>query len=76
LRGIVAICHGRNSHGTVDKATRPHGSLTLIEAAGAEDKTLQLYDGHFHDLPNDLDRETVMTDIPEWLDTRSGGITV
>jgi acylglycerol lipase len=58
-------------HGTADKATRPHGSLALFEAAGAEDKTLKLYDGHFHDLLNDLDRETVMADIIEWLDART-----
>jgi alpha-beta hydrolase superfamily lysophospholipase len=59
-------------HGTADKATRPHGSLALFEAAGAEDKTLKLYDGHFHDLLNDLDRETVMADILEWLNARTG----
>jgi acylglycerol lipase len=58
-------------HGTADKATRPHGSLALFEAAGAVDKTLKLYDGHFHDLLNDLDRETVMSDILEWLQTRT-----
>lgn len=62
-------------HGTADKATRPHGSQALFEAAGAEDKTLKLYDGHFHDLLNDLDRETVMADILEWLGGRTRAAT-
>jgi hypothetical protein len=28
------------------------------------------YDGHFHDLLNDVDKEVVMTDITRWVDGR------
>ena len=35
--------------------------------AGSTDKTLKLYEGHAHDLLNDLDRETVIIDIRDWL---------
>lgn len=56
-------------HGTADKATKPSGSQHFYDQAGSTDKTLKLYDGHFHDLLNDVDREKVMTDILGWLET-------
>ena len=55
-------------HGTADKATKPAGSQLFFDTAGATDKTLKLYEGGFHDLLNDTDRESVMADITEWLD--------
>jgi len=57
-------------HGTEDKATKPSGSQFFYERAGSSDKTLKLYEGHFHDLLNDLGRETVMGDIQSWLEAR------
>ena len=57
-------------HGTADKATRPDGSQLFYDKAGSTDKTLKLYDGHFHDLLSDLGRETVMADILAWIDKR------
>ena len=55
-------------HGTADKATRPDGSQLFYDKAGSKDKTLKLYEGHYHDLLNDLDREKVMADITGWID--------
>lgn len=55
-------------HGTHDKATKPSGSQHFYNRAGSTDKTLKLYEGHFHDLLNDLDKEVVMADIQGWLD--------
>jgi len=57
-------------HGTGDKATRPDGSQQFFDEAGSTDKTLKLYDGHFHDLLNDLGREEVFGDIVDWIDQR------
>ena len=57
-------------HGTADKATRPAGSQYFYDHAGSADKTLRLYDGHFHDLLNDVDKEKVMSDVQAWLDAR------
>lgn len=57
-------------HGTADKATKPSGSQHFYEAAGSTDKTLKIYEGHFHDLLNDLDKEVVMADIQSWIDER------
>jgi alpha-beta hydrolase superfamily lysophospholipase len=55
-------------HGTADKVTRPGGSQLFYDTAGSTDKTLKLYEGHAHDLLNDLDCETVMADITAWID--------
>jgi acylglycerol lipase len=55
-------------HGTVDKATLPSGSQFFYDTAGSKDKTLKLYEGHFHDLLNDLGKEMVMADIKSWID--------
>jgi acylglycerol lipase len=57
-------------HGTADKATNPSGSRRFYDMAGSTDKTLKLYEGHFHDLLNDLDKEVVMGDILSWVDAR------
>jgi acylglycerol lipase len=57
-------------HGTLDKVTKPSGSQEFYELAGAKDKTLKLYEGHYHDLLNDIDKEIVMADIQQWIDQR------
>ncbi len=57
-------------HGTLDKNTKPSGSQHFYDAAGSADKTLELYEGGFHDLLNDLDKESVIRDIKNWIDRR------
>ena len=57
-------------HGTADKATRPSGSQLFFDTAGSKDKTLKMYNGMFHDLLNDVDKEVVMSDITRWIDAR------
>lgn len=54
-------------HGTKDKATKYSGSEFFFENTGASDKTLKLYEGHYHDLLNDVDKEKVMADIQKWV---------
>ena len=60
-------------HGTADKVTKPSGSQFFHETAGSADKTLKLYEGHAHDLLNDLGREGVMADIAAWIERRLPG---
>jgi acylglycerol lipase len=57
-------------HGTADKATKFSGSQLFYEKAGSRDKTLKLYEGHFHDLLNDIDKELVIADIESWIAAR------
>lgn len=54
-------------HGTNDNAAKYSGSQFFYDHAGASDKTIKLYEGHYHDLLNDVDKEKVMSDIGEWL---------
>jgi alpha-beta hydrolase superfamily lysophospholipase len=57
-------------HGILDKNTKPAGSRHFYDRAGSADKTLKLYEGGFHDLLNDTDKESVMQDIKEWIAAR------
>lgn len=59
-------------HGTADRVADWRGSQFLYDAAGAADKTLRLYDGHYHDLLNDLGKEQVVADMQQWIADRSG----
>jgi acylglycerol lipase len=62
LRLPVLILHGTN-----DKATKPSGSQQFFDTVGSVDKTLKLYEGGYHDLLNDTDRDQVMADITSWI---------
>jgi acylglycerol lipase len=57
-------------HGTADKATMHQGSQEFFDHAGSSDKTLKLYEGHWHDLLNDLGKEQVFADILGWIEAR------
>ncbi|HXU07124.1 MAG TPA: lysophospholipase [Polyangia bacterium] len=59
-------------HGTADKVTKPSGSQEFYEKVGSSDKTLKLYEGHFHDLLADIGKQQVMADIQAWIDERLG----
>ncbi len=63
-------------HGTADKNTRPSGSQHFYDQAGSADKTLKLYEGGFHDLLNDNDKQLVFMDIMSWINERLTGATV
>lgn len=57
-------------HGTEDHATMYQGSQFFYDHAGSSDKTLKLYEGHFHDLLNDYGKEDVLADIRAWIEAR------
>jgi len=57
-------------HGTDDKATRYQGSQYFYDNVGSKDKMLKLYEGGYHDLLNDIDKEIVLADILEWVNQR------
>lgn len=57
-------------HGTADKATNYEGSRYFYDNVTSEDKELKLYEGHYHDLLNDYDKEIVTQDIIDWLNNR------
>lgn len=57
-------------HGKADRATKPEGSEYLMQHVSSIDRELKLYEGHYHDLLNDLDNEVVLQDIVNWLNQR------
>src|SRR5665213_645042 len=57
-------------HGKADKAAKFTDSEHFYNQAGSRDKTLKLYEGAYHDLLNDTDKEKVMADIKSWIAAR------
>jgi alpha-beta hydrolase superfamily lysophospholipase len=50
--------------------TKASGSQFFYDTAGSADKTIKLYEGNYHDLLLDVDRQKVMGDITGWLGAR------
>lgn len=55
-------------HGSADKLTDPGGSRKVHERATSKDKTLRIWDGLFHEVLNEPERDEVVTEIVDWLD--------
>ncbi|MHB8927740.1 MAG: alpha/beta hydrolase [Bacillota bacterium] len=56
--------------GTADKLVDPAASRAFFEQAGSADKTYHPYDGFYHELHNEDERETVLADVDRWLEER------
>jgi len=54
-------------HGGADTVTPPHGSRELVRRARSTDKTLSIYDGLFHDLLREPERDRVSADVLDWV---------
>lgn len=55
-------------HGTADRMVTPEGSKQLYAEAATTDKQLKLYDGLYHELLNEPEKEEILQDIVAWLD--------
>lgn len=53
--------------GTEDKLVDPAGAQMLYEKASSPDKTLKLYEGLYHEVFNEPEREQVLRDVEAWL---------
>jgi alpha-beta hydrolase superfamily lysophospholipase len=58
-------------HGTADLVTDVEGSRELHARARSTDKTLKLYEGLYHDLLHEPEREQVTADVIAWLAART-----
>lgn len=54
-------------HGTGDKLTDYRGSMKLFENASSEDKELKLFEGWYHELCNEPEKEKVFKIMKEWM---------
>lgn len=59
-------------YGTADKLVPPAGSMMLGERIGAADKVVKPYDGLYHEILNEPEREQVLDDMCGWLSARVG----
>ena len=57
-------------HGTADRLSDPGGSQILYDRVSSRDKTLNLYDGFYHEIFNEPGREQVFADMEAWLASR------
>ena len=57
-------------HGTADRLVPIAGGEMVAERAGSEDKTFKRYDGLFHEILNEPERQQVLNDMADWLDAR------
>jgi len=59
-------------YGTADGLAPPAGSVMLGERISAADKAVTAYEGLFHEILNEPERDAVLADIVAWLGARVG----
>ena len=55
-------------HGSADPIATPEGSQTMHDELGSADKSLTIYDGLYHEIFNEPERDQVLGDVIAWLD--------
>jgi acylglycerol lipase len=61
-----------NLHGTADRLAQPAASQMLNDQAGSADKTLHFYEGLYHEILNEPEKEQVFADVADWLEAHLG----
>jgi lysophospholipase len=59
-------------HGTGDTIADPSTSRYVHDTIGSPDRTLKLYEGLWHQVFNEPQRDVVYTDVTVWLDRQQG----
>ncbi|AFY92767.1 alpha/beta hydrolase [Chamaesiphon minutus] len=54
-------------HGTEDRLVSMEGSKNFYLSVGSKDKSIELYDGFYHELLNEPEKIRVLSDIEVWL---------
>jgi acylglycerol lipase len=57
-------------HGSDDKLAAPSGGKLVYDSVLSKDKTLKMYDGLYHEIFNEPERDAVLDDVVTWLDAR------
>jgi len=53
--------------GSSDPVVSPKGGENLFSNLKISDKDLKIYEGYYHELINEIDRERVFQDIERWV---------
>jgi alpha-beta hydrolase superfamily lysophospholipase len=57
-------------HGTADKICDIDGTRQFIANTTQRDKTALEYEGGYHELFNDIERQRVLADVQSWIEAR------
>jgi alpha-beta hydrolase superfamily lysophospholipase len=57
--------------GTADRLVPPAGSDMVHQLAQSEDKTIKRYEGLYHEILNEPERDQVAADMADWLDSHA-----
>ena len=57
-------------HGSADVMTAPEGSQLLHDTVESKDKTINLYDGLYHEIFNEPEKEQIFAELVSWMDSR------
>jgi alpha-beta hydrolase superfamily lysophospholipase len=56
--------------GSQDRISDPASSKMLFDGVSSKDKTMKIYEGYYHEIFNDPERQQVFTDMEAWLNAR------
>lgn len=57
-------------HGTADKLTNPKGTEKFFRSISSKDKTFHRYEGLYHELVNEPEKEKIIQDLVDWVKER------
>ncbi len=57
-------------HGTSDRMVTPEASKQFYAKAASTDKTIKLYEGLYHEILNEPEKEEILADMVAWLEAR------
>ena len=58
-------------HGGADIVASPAGAQMIFDRASSIDKKLTIYDGLYHEILNEPEKDDVISDVVEWISARS-----
>lgn len=58
------------THGSADGLTDPSTSQQFYDECSSEDKTLKIYDGLYHEIMREPEKDEVVQDIIDWISNR------
>jgi len=61
-------------HGGADRVNSVEGSKELFNLVSSTDKEIRIYPGGYHEPHNDIDKEAVLSDVIDWMLTRTSSI--
>ena len=57
-------------HGGSDRLVYPEASWSLFSNCGSDDKSIRIYEGLFHEIFNEPERDKIIVDVINWLKVR------